>query len=136
MTPSYTYDLSTDVGKVRFSIGDQDISTPGAGVKPDGANFTDDELTFLIGQAGSWRAAVPAALRTLANLFASQAKTVQMEEYREDFSNIVDNLHKAAAEWEAKNATTDAPQYSGFSANTDAPAMFHTGQWGARVTED
>lgn len=135
IAPPCTYILTTDVGKVRLSIGDTDIETIGAGVKPDGANFTDAELQFFIDQAGSWRVAVPSILRTLANLFASQATRVGMEQYSEDFGKTVDNLIKAAAEWEAKLATQDAPINTAISSNTDAPHLFGTRQWGAQVTD-
>lgn len=134
-TLEYTYDLSTDVGKVRLSIGDNDIASVGAGIKPDGTNFTDQELQFIIEQAGSWRAAVPFALRTLANLYASQANRVGLEQYSEDYGKVVDNLLKAATEWEAKSGTEESPLYSTVSSNVDAPHLFGTRMWGAKVTD-
>lgn len=130
-----TYVLSTDTGKVRLAIGDTNVSDEGAGVKPDGRNFADDELTFFIEQAGGWNAAVPMALRALAAMFSSQATRTGLEQYSEDFTKTVDNLLKSAQVWEEKNATTQAPQSGGFSSYTDAPTMFGTGQWGAQVED-
>ena len=130
-----TYVLSTDTGKVRLAIGDTNVSDEGAGVKPDGRNFADDELTFFIEQAGSWNAAVPMTLRALAAMFSSQATRTGLEQYSEDFTKTVDNLLKTAQVWEERNATSQAPQSNGFSSYTDAPTMFGTKQWGAQVED-
>ncbi len=60
---AFTYDTSTDIGKVRFEIGD---TTYGAGVKPSGANLTDAEIQLLITREGSCGAASAAACEILA----------------------------------------------------------------------
>jgi hypothetical protein len=42
---SFSYDLLTDVGKVRLAIGDR---VPNGGVRPDRANFSDEEITAIL----------------------------------------------------------------------------------------
>jgi len=51
---AFTYDLSgtgtaLTVSQIRLEIGDTD-STTGRGVKPDGENFTDAEITYFYNQ--------------------------------------------------------------------------------------
>lgn len=52
LTP-YTYDPGTTVGQVRERIGDTDFSSNQCGVKPSGANFTDDEINNALSATGS-----------------------------------------------------------------------------------
>lgn len=49
---AFTYSLSTDAGKVRLELGDTVDATvsPGQGVRPNGANLTDDEIAYLLAQ--------------------------------------------------------------------------------------
>jgi hypothetical protein len=42
---AFTYDITTDVGKVRFQIGDRVENT---GVRPDGTNFSDEEIEMML----------------------------------------------------------------------------------------
>lgn len=65
---AFSYDLTTDVGKLRLEIGD---TTTGVGVRPDGTNFTDAELGYFLGQEGAvvGRAAARAC-EVLARSFA------------------------------------------------------------------
>jgi len=46
---TFTNDLSTAIGQMRYHLGD-DVS--GAGVKPDGTNFTDEQLTYALSNNG------------------------------------------------------------------------------------
>ncbi len=64
---SFTYDLATDIGKVRFEIGD---TTSGTGVKPDGSNITDEELQVVLTREGSTGRATAAACEALARMYA------------------------------------------------------------------
>lgn len=132
-----TYDLSTDIGKVRFAIGDTEISSSGAGVKPNGENFTDPEIQAFITQAnGQWSFAVPTLLRILANMYAMRASVIEQEQYREDLTRIAGELRKSAQDWADNNATIDAGGMAdGFACNTDAKHFFGTNQWGAEVTD-
>lgn len=42
---TFSYDLSTDIGEVRLMLGDY---TEGNGVRPDGSNFSDEELQVFL----------------------------------------------------------------------------------------
>jgi hypothetical protein len=79
---SFTYDLATDIGKVRLNLGDK---TSGAGPNPDGSNISDEEITALLAQeydASSAlitvQRAVAAACEMLANAWASVASSVSV----------------------------------------------------------
>lgn len=64
----FSYDLATNVGKLRLEIGD---TTSGSGVKPDGSNFLDAELEyFLDAESGSVGRASARACEVLARSFA------------------------------------------------------------------
>jgi len=132
-----TYDLSTDIGKVRFAIGDTDITTEGAGVKPNGQNFTDPEIQAFITQADNqWSFAVPSLLRILANMYAMRAAVIEQEQYREDLTRIAGELRKSAQDWaDNQSVDDDGGMASAFSSNTDAKHFFGTNQWGASVTD-
>ncbi|PJF23612.1 MAG: hypothetical protein CUN56_00165 [Phototrophicales bacterium] len=63
--------LATDIGKVRLFIGD---TTDGKGVKPDGSNFTDAEITaFLNMEDNSVHKATAAAFEALSAMWAALA---------------------------------------------------------------
>ncbi len=104
---TFTYSgtaLSTDLAKVRLAIGDTSNST-GAGVRPDGSNFTDEELAVFITTAlaagGTWRSAVAPVLRILSNQYASAARSVRFADYAEDFTQTAEALRKQAEAWES-----------------------------------
>ncbi len=63
----FTYDLTTDIGKVRLEIGD---TTSGDGVKPNGTNLTDAELTYWLAEEGSVGRASARACEALARAWA------------------------------------------------------------------
>lgn len=63
MAFTYAGDLSTNLDKVRFYLGDK---VEDAGPLPSDANFTDAELNGLISAEGSWQKAVAAGFETLA----------------------------------------------------------------------
>ena len=97
---AFTYRLSTDLGKTRLAIGD---TTNGGGPRPDGANFSDEEinvyLTPVIAAGYSYGRAVSQLLRLLANEWAGKA-SISIGEYRVDYNTIAANYRAAAAEWE------------------------------------
>jgi hypothetical protein len=68
---SFTYDLSTNVGMVRIALGD---STEGSGVRPDGTNLSDEELThFLTLEGNDVDRATARACEVLATQWAGYA---------------------------------------------------------------
>lgn len=97
-----SYDLATAAGQLRLEIGD---TVSGAGVRPDGTNFSDLELAYFLTQEGGvvGRAAARAC-ETLARLWASQ---VDLRVGPRD-----EKLSQAAERW-AKQALELRAQYGG-----------------------
>lgn len=111
---TFTYSstsLSTDLAKVRLAIGDTSSAT-GAGIRPDGTNFSDEELAVFITGAASWRAAVAPILRVLANQYASAARSVRFADYAEDFTQTAAQLRKQADDAD-RNVTADGDAANG-----------------------
>lgn len=67
---SFTYDLTESVGQVRLALGD---TTSGAGVRPDGSNFGDDEIQLFVDQENSVDLAVARACDVLATQWTTVA---------------------------------------------------------------
>jgi len=81
---SFTYDTATDIGKIRFAIGDV---TSGAGIKPDGTNFSDEEIQLLLTREGNWGAAAAACCETLSVWYA-RVVNISVGPRREDLGAI------------------------------------------------
>ena len=69
---SFTYVLTTDIGKVRLEIGDVS-SAIGAGVKPDGTNLTDEEIQVWLTREETVGRAAAAACEALSTTWARVA---------------------------------------------------------------
>lgn len=117
---SFTYSstsLSSNLARVRLAIGD---TTSGAGPRPDGSNFTDEELNVFIVDAlaagGTWRNAVPLVLRVLANQYAAAAKKTDDAEISEDLTQTAAQLRQQAKEYEASITATGAAAAGGLTA--------------------
>lgn len=96
-----TYVLSTPIGKVRLAIGDTRINVPDQGIRPDGAHYTDEEITiFIETAANNWQRAVPGVLRACAAEWSSQAQKLEIDEYKEDFTKTAELLLKTASDYE------------------------------------
>lgn len=67
-----TYDLTTDVGKVRLLIGDKDIADP---------VFTDEEITVFLTDGGSVPLAAATALESWASQYAANADSEKIGDY-------------------------------------------------------
>lgn len=102
-----TVDLATQVGQVRYELGDTDTAT-GHGKKPDGTNLGDAEIQMWLDRAG--RATTDQdALVMLATMFACQ-------KLARDWSNAADialptrkeSLSQVAAGWAKRAAELDA----------------------------
>lgn len=115
MTFTYTGALTTDLEKVRFYVGD---ITSGSGVRPSGANFTDEELTGLLTIEGSWGRAVAGVLETLANEYAKLVD-LTLGPRREAFGQAAARYADLAAKWREDwgNANTSG-KTAGFHAVT------------------
>jgi hypothetical protein len=68
---TFTYDIIGDIGKIRLYTGDV---TEGTGVRVDGSNFSDEELSLLLNQEDNdWRRAVAAVCEILSTEWARVA---------------------------------------------------------------
>lgn len=90
----FTTDLDTEVGQVRFEIGDD---TYGSGQKPDGSNFTDEQLLMLYTREGSVMRAAAAVCETLSRLWSGVA-TLQIGPRKEELGAIAKQWSDRAAQ--------------------------------------
>jgi len=132
LTFTYSAAVDTDLARVRLAINDTSATTD-AGVKPDGTNFTDEELNALITAGGSWQRGVVLALTVLANAYAAKARSVRESDYAEDLKAIAGELRAQAQEW-MKNIPG---AWKGLisSGSSEGPVFFGTEQWGAEVED-
>jgi hypothetical protein len=100
VTFTYVGTLATDLDKLRFSIGDTS-STTGAGIKPDGTNFTDEELSGLMTAEGSWQRSVAGAFEILAATYA-RFVDITLGPRKEALSQASGRYHKMALDWRKK----------------------------------
>lgn len=86
-----TYDVTTDIGKLRLAIGDTMVSI---------AEFTDEELAVFISAGGSWQ---QGALLAVDSLIAKYAKKVnfslgprseQLGQIVEHYKTLRENLER------------------------------------------
>ena len=95
---TFTYDLGSSdaaivtISEVRLELGD---TSSGAGVRPDGSNFSDEELQYFIDQAdGDVEGAVGRACSSLAKQWTVVAN-ITVGPRKEE-------LGKVAGEWAAR----------------------------------
>jgi hypothetical protein len=72
MTFTYTGDLATDLDQIRFHIDDVIEDT---GIKPNGTNFSDEEIEGLLAVEGSVGRTVAAIFQKLAGAYARSVDT-------------------------------------------------------------
>lgn len=108
---TYVGTLATDLDQVRFAIGD---TVSGSGPRPDGANFSDAELTGLIAAEGTWQRAVAGAFETLAALWATH-QSFTVGDVQVGQTNIGISYRDQAKDWR-KRYGVSAPATSGSSA--------------------
>jgi hypothetical protein len=101
----FTYDLSTAVGQIRLEIGDTSNSTD-EGVKPNGTNFTDAELTYFYHQeSDNVLGGAARACEVLARMWARAGKSVTIRGYRIDTTKKATDLLEQARELRKQNGT-------------------------------
>jgi hypothetical protein len=111
---TFSYDLDTPVGQIRLEIGDTDDTT-GAGIKPTGANFSDEELTyFYTSESSSVQRAAARACEVLARMWAGAAESVRIRDYAIDTTRKAEYYADLAKELRAKAGGA----YAGGSAPT------------------
>ncbi len=97
---AHTYDLTTDIGKVRLLIGDTDI-TP-----TTDAQFTDEEIqVFLDTHSGNINLASAMALGAWIGALTRELKSEKIGDYSYTRDTIA-NMNKLKKELENTDATT------------------------------
>lgn len=88
-----TTDLTTSVGQLRLALGD---TVYGSGVRPDGSNLSDAELTYFLAQEGNDVVLATAlACETLATMWAGQAD-LAVGPRKESLSQVAQQYAKRA----------------------------------------
>ena len=91
---TYLPTLGDDTSRIRFTIGD---TVRDAGIRPDQANFSDEELAGLIIIHGNWQAAAIAAVNAARAQWAVKASSISMGDYSESRQQVA-NLTTLAKE--------------------------------------
>lgn len=105
---AFTYDLTTDAGKVRMELGDTVDATvsPGSGVRPSGANFTDAEIAYFLAREGnSVMKATAAACETLSRQWSTAVSTT-VGPRTEGFDSVAEKWASRADELRALYGVT------------------------------
>ena len=125
---AFTYDtsdpLGTNLGKVRFYIGD---TTENAGPLPSAGNFTDAELNGLLTATGTVNKSVSAGMGAISTRWSSYAN-ITVGPRREEYRAISDAWAKRREEWDEQygvhQVTTGSSAYltrvDGYSDDVDA----------------
>lgn len=94
---SFTYDLKTDVGKLRLKTGDNNLARiTGDDRTKWSCCFTDEELELFISEEASVRLAAAAVLETIANDKAKLAIRQTLGDQTEDLTAISKELREQA----------------------------------------
>ncbi len=97
---AFTYDLTTDRGKVRFGLGD---TIANSGPRPDKRNFTDAEIDYLIStETAGNTAAIALGFETLSSEWAAYALSERTGEGSFDAKEVSELYLKIAHEQRSK----------------------------------
>lgn len=99
---SCTYDLTTDVGRVRLAIGDTDCTA---------AQLSDEEIEALLDLVDTWQEAALRAIDTLIAKYAVSRYDIRMGPRSESRSQVIENL-KALKAYLAESYGLDAAMLS------------------------
>jgi hypothetical protein len=90
MAETYTYDLATDIGKVRRDIADTDTAD---------AQFTDEELDSWIDEAGSVKGAAGLALLAWAAALGRDDESVSTGAWKGDRRDVAGKMRALAHDY-------------------------------------
>jgi hypothetical protein len=97
---AFTYDLTTNRGKVRLNIGD---TVENSGPRPDRRNFSDEEVDhFISTETEGITAATAFVFEILANEWAAYAISEKEGEVSFDAKEVSDQYLDIANEWRSK----------------------------------
>jgi hypothetical protein len=116
MTFTYIGTLATDLDFIRFKIGDTAASP--SGIKPAGANFTDEEISGLLAIEGTKERTVAAIYETLSIVWANYVDT-RIGPRDEKLSQIAVRYATWAKEWRDDYGIGTAALSTGFATRVD-----------------
>ena len=90
MADTYSYDLATDIGKVRRDIADTDIAD---------AQFSDEELDSWIDEAGSVKAAAGLALLAWSAALGREDESVSTGAWKGDRRDVAGKMRSLAHDY-------------------------------------
>lgn len=100
MAFTYSTDLDTSRDKIRFNIGDR---VENEGKRPDGANFSDEEIAFALSEEDSRVNGATAYLfEILANEWSSYALSERGDSGNFDATGVAAEFRKQAEKWRKK----------------------------------
>ena len=82
---AFTYDVTSDLGKVRLEIGDR---VSGKGVRPDNSNFSDEEITEMLTVLSNDVQATAARLLAVLSREWALVSDITLGPRREKFSDV------------------------------------------------
>lgn len=91
---AFTYDPTTDIGKVRFELGDDTLNQ---GVKPDGTNLSNEEIQVLLDREGSVMRAVAGACEMLSRRWVT-VSNITVGPRQETYAQVAQGFSSRAAE--------------------------------------
>ena len=89
---AFTYDLSTNVGKIRLELGD---TIQNSGIRPNNGNLSDEELQYWYDRELNVMRAVAAACEALARMW-STAASISIGPHSESLSDVAEAWDKRA----------------------------------------
>jgi hypothetical protein len=95
MSFSYNDELLTDPDRVRFQLDDTVYES---GPRPQGRNFSDEEISALVDAEGNWQRAVAAGFEALASAW-QRFPSFATDALRLDRTAIADGYREQAAKW-------------------------------------
>lgn len=95
MTFSYSGTWSTTTDQIRFKIGD---TVENSGIKPNGGNFSNEEIASLYAVEGTIGRTVAALYETLATIWATYVDT-KIGPRDEKLSQVAAHYRQLAKEW-------------------------------------
>lgn len=97
---TFTYDLTTNRGKIRFNLGD---TVENSGPRPDKRNYSDAEVDYLIStETAGNTAATALGFEILASEWAAYTIAEREGEVSFDAKEVSDQYLDIAQEWRSK----------------------------------
>ena len=104
MTFTYVGDLSTNLDKARFFLGD---TVQNSGPRPDKRNFSDEEIGAIITLASVLTKGIALCFQALASEWTAYANMQREENLWFDARETADKFLKLAKDWQTKDEVTD-----------------------------